>query len=60
MRKWMGGETFFGHPWLKYCPERKTTLILHVRERVQMGAGTAWTLREKETSASATGAPASA
>ena len=35
VQKWTSGETFLGHPYCKWDPDRKTGMVLHKREKVK-------------------------
>ena len=49
--KWMQGQTFHGHAYIKYDDDRKLALVLHLRETLASSSKSEWSLIQKECSA---------
>ena len=50
VQRWTRGETFFGHPYCKWDPDRQTGVILHKREKVSSTTADEYRLEQKEAS----------
>ena len=51
MKKWKQGITWHGKPYVKYDQDRKSAVILHLREKVGLTSSTTYSLKHTETTA---------